>query len=117
MMRTRSVGAAGVKLPSCSYAWVVVFHTHVVPRSAGGTTLALIPPENVAALRRSARRRAAEYPSSALDVRGGPIGAARSSALNRLGAAAGEPAAPLTAPKLASIGDRSEERRVGKECR
>src|SRR2546426_2513585 len=101
MMRTRSVGAAGVKVPSCSYAWVVVFHTHVVPSSGWGTTLALIaPPETVAAPRRSACRRAAEYASSVRDVRGGPIGAARSSAPTRLGAAAGEPVAALTALKL-----------------
>src|SRR5882762_2262037 len=100
MIRTRSVGAAGVKVPSCSYAWVVVFHTHVVPRSAGGTTLALIPRENVAALRRSARRRAAEYPSSALDVRGGPIGVARSSALSRVGAPGQVPVATYAAGAL-----------------
>src|SRR5882724_10604225 len=107
MMRTRSVGAAGVKAPSCSYIWVVVFHTHVVPSSAGGTTLALMPPENVAAPRRSASRRAAAFASSALDLRGGVIGAARSSVPTRLGAAVGEPVARLTASKLCNIGDRS----------
>ncbi len=100
MMRTRSVGAAGVKAPSCSYMWVVVFHTHVVPSSAGGTTLALMPPENVAAPRRSASKRAAAFACSALEERGGLMGAARSSMPTRLGAAAGEPAAPLIALKL-----------------
>src|SRR5207248_4142213 len=54
MIRTRSVGAAGVKVPSCSYVWAVVFHTHVVPSRDGGTTLALIPVCRVLAARRSA---------------------------------------------------------------
>src|SRR5712691_8991825 len=93
MMRTRSVGAAGVKVPSCSYLWVVVFHTHVVPSSAGGTTLALIPPEKVAAPPRSACIRAAAFVRSAVEVPGGLNEAARSSMPIRLGAAAGEPVA------------------------
>src|SRR5207248_10557240 len=77
-------------------------------RSEGwGTTLALIPPAKVAALRRSASRRAAVFASSVLDVFGGMIGAARSSAPTRLGAAAGEPVAALTALKLRNVGDSS----------
>src|SRR2546430_16060244 len=43
MMRTRSGGAAGVKVPSCSYGWAVVFHTPVVPSRGDGATPALIP--------------------------------------------------------------------------
>ena len=90
-----------MKAPSCSYFWVVVFHTHVVPSSAGGTTLALIPPENVAAPRRSACIRAAALAWSALEARGGLNGAARSSMPTRLGAATGEPVAvSLSALKL-----------------
>ncbi len=90
-----------MKAPSCSYLWVVVFHTHVVPSSAGGTTLALIPPETVAAPRRSARIRAAALAWSALEVRGGLNGAARSSMPIRLGTATGEPVAvSLSALKL-----------------
>ncbi|PYO98739.1 MAG: hypothetical protein DMD60_03395 [Gemmatimonadetes bacterium] len=77
-----------------------MFHTHVVPSFVGGMTLALIPPESAVALWRSACTRAAELVLSVLDERGGVMGAAPSSLPTRLGAAAGEPAAPLTAPKL-----------------
>src|SRR5258707_14035423 len=91
MMRTRSVGAAGVNVPSCSYLWVVGFHTHVVPSKAGGTTLALIPPEKVAAPTRSACIRAAAVVRSALEMAGGLKGAARNSIPIPLGAGAGEP--------------------------
>src|SRR5260370_29001694 len=93
MMRTRSVGAAGVNVPSCSYLWVVGFHTHVVPSKAGGTTLALIPPEKVAAPARSACIRAAAFVRRALEMAGGLKGAARSSVPRRLRAAAREPRA------------------------
>src|SRR6266480_3045381 len=108
MIRTRSLAAAGVALGSSTYAWVVTSHTNVFPRSGAGTTLALIAPENTAALRRSARRRAAAFTSSVLDVRGGVIGAARSSAPMRLGAATGEPVVvSLTLLKLWIVGDSS----------
>src|SRR3989442_13811005 len=93
MMRTRSVGAAGVKVPSCSYLWVVVFHTHVVPSSAGGARLALIPPEKVAAPPRSACIRAAAVVRSAVEVPGGLHGGAGSSMPIRLAGAAWEPIA------------------------
>src|SRR2546430_1465410 len=80
MIRTRSVGAAGVKVPSCSYVWAVVFHTHVVPSRDAGTTLALIPECRVLAAMRSAcsRRGASAY--GWLDVRGAVIGTAWSKA-------------------------------------
>src|SRR6267143_3159447 len=108
MMRTRSVGAAGVKVPSCSYLWVVGFHTHVVPSKADGTTLALIPLEKVAAPARSACIRAAAFVRSALEMAGGLNGAARSSMPIRLGAAAGEPVAvSLTLLKLWNVGESS----------
>src|SRR2546430_17081203 len=57
MIRTRSGGAAGVKVPSCSYAWGVVFHTHAVPGRGAGATLALLPQCRVLAAGRGARRR------------------------------------------------------------
>src|SRR5439155_10148662 len=71
VIRTRSPGAAGVALGSSTYAWVGRSHTNVLPSSGAGTTLALIPRENVAVLRRSARKRAAAFTSNVLDVRGG----------------------------------------------
>src|SRR5204862_299666 len=62
----------------------------------------------VAGLWRSARRRAAAFTSSELAVRGGRIGAARSSAPIRLGAATGEPVVvSLTLLKLWNGGERS----------
>src|SRR2546430_8673765 len=113
MIRTRSPGADGVALGSSTYTWVVTSHTNVLPRSGAGTTLALIPPENVAALRRSARRRTAAFRSGVLDVRGGMIGAARSSVPIRLGAATGEPVVvSLTLLKLWNVGDSSTPDRV-----
>src|SRR5260370_3849697 len=96
MMRTRSVGAAGVNVPSCSYLWVVGFHTHVVPSKAGGTTLALIPLEKVAAPARSACIRAAAFVRSALEMAGGVKGAARTSIPVRLRAGTGEAGARST---------------------
>ena len=99
MMRTRSVGAAGVKVPSCSYVWAVVFHTHVVPSRDDGTTLALIPECRVLAARRSAcsRRGASAY--GWLDVRGAVIGTAWSRAPAGVVTVAGEPVAVPIAPK------------------
>src|SRR5258708_38234329 len=90
MMRTRSVGAAGVNVPSCSYLWVVGFHTHVVPSKAGGAALALIPLEKVAAPARSACIRAAAFVRRALEMAGGLKGAARTRMPIRRGGAAGE---------------------------
>src|SRR5256885_5549664 len=108
MIRTRSPGAAGVALGSSTYAWVETSRTNVLPNSGAGTTLALIPRENVAGLWRSASRRAAAFTSGELDVRGGRIGAARSSAPIRLGAATGEPVVvSLTLLKLWNGGERS----------
>src|SRR6266851_2028708 len=93
---------------SLSTAGDVVLHTHVVPSNAGGTTLALIPPEKVAAPPRSACIRAAAFVRSALEVPGGLNGAARSSMPIRLGAAAGEPVAvSLTLLKLWNVGESS----------
>src|SRR6266513_3274011 len=113
IIRTPFGSAAGVALGSSTYAWVVTSHTNVLPSSGAGTTLALIAPENTAALRRSARRRAAAFTSSVLDVRGGVIGAARSSAPMRLGAATGEPVdVSLTLLKLWNVGDSSTPDRV-----
>src|SRR5260370_24960274 len=106
MMRTRGVGVCGVRGASCSYLWVVGFHTHVVPSKAGGTTLALIPLEKVAAPARSACIRAAAFVRSALEMAGGLKGAARTSMPIRLGAAAGEPVAvSLTLLKLWNVGE------------
>src|SRR3989440_4074334 len=99
MIRTRSVGAAGVKVPSCSYVWAVVFHTHVVPSRDDGTTLALIPECRVLAARRSAcsRRGASAY--GWLDVRGAVIGTAWSRAPAGVVTVAGEPVAVPIAPQ------------------
>src|SRR5256884_7082734 len=99
MIRTRSVGAAGVKVPSCSYVWAVVFHAHVVPSRDDGTTLALIPECRVLAARRSAcsRRGASAY--GWLDVRGAVIGTAWSRAPAGVVTVAGEPVAVPIAPK------------------
>src|SRR5256885_1695419 len=98
MIRTRSLGAAGVKVPSCSYVWAVVFHTHVVPSRDGGTTLALIPECRVLAARRSAcsRRGASAY--GWLDVRGAGIGTAWSRAPAGVVTVAGGPVAGGRAP-------------------
>jgi len=73
---------------------------NVCPRSAGGTTLLLIPLASLAALLRSAAKRAAAFAYGASLVLGDTIGAARSSAPARVGAAAGEPDAALMALKL-----------------
>src|SRR2546421_4059355 len=99
MIRTRSVGAAGVKVPSCSYVWAVVFHTHVVPSRDDGTTLALIPACRVLAARRSAcsRRGASAY--GWLDVRGAVIGTAWSRAPAGVVTVAGEPVAGAGSPE------------------
>src|SRR5256885_6178479 len=104
MIRTRSVGAAGVKVPSCSYVWAVVFHTHVVPSRDAGTTLALIPECRVLAAMRSAcsRRGASAY--GWLDVRGAVIGTAWSKAPAGVVTVAGEPGAGPVTPKARDAG-------------
>src|SRR2546423_14184164 len=111
MIRTRSLGAAGVKVPSCSYVWAVVFHTHVVPSRDGGTTLALIPECRVLAARRSAcsRRGASAY--GWLDVRGAVIGTAWSRAPAGVVTVAGEPVAGAGAPEPPDAGGLENPRR------
>src|SRR5438874_13012105 len=57
MMLTPFAGAAGVALEFWMYACVVTSHTHVVPSSGAGMTLAMIPRPRTRAAVRSASRR------------------------------------------------------------
>src|SRR5712671_6163480 len=90
MMRTPFAGAAGVALEFWMYAWVVTSHTHVVPSSGAGMTVAMMPGPSVRAAVRSASRRWGALAYTWLAERKA-MGAVPNRAPGRVATAAGDP--------------------------
>src|SRR2546430_17512765 len=97
MMRPPFAGAAGVAPAFWMYACVVTSHTHVVPSSGAGMTLAMIPGPSTRAAVRSASRRWGALAYSWLAVRSEAMGAVPSRAPGGVATAAGGPAAESVA--------------------
>src|SRR5256885_13012745 len=106
MMRTPFAGAAGVALESWMYACVVTSHTHVVPSSGAGMTLAMMPGPSTRAAVRSAWRRWGALAYSWLAERRA-MGAVPSRAPGRVATAAGDPGAESIAAKASNTVDCS----------